>query len=151
MNRFNHLIKKPFCIYFQAKEGGIFNKIRLSYCALLIRLIRWYYHCDIPYTVDVSGCYFCHKGFGTVIHPRVILGKKVVIQHSVTLGEINGGVPIIGDNVFIGARAIIIGSIKIGNNVKIGAGAVVTKNIPDNCTAVGVPAKITNKSHSNGE
>ena len=49
---------------------------------------------------------------------------------------------IIGDNCIIGAGAKIIGNVKIGNNVKIGANAVVVKDIPDNCTAVGVPAKI---------
>ena len=116
-----------------------------------MRVIRWYYHCDIPYTVDVSGCYFYHKGFGIVIHPRTILGKKVAIQHSVTIGEIDGGTPTIGNGVFIGARAVVIGPIKIGNDVKIGAGAVVTKDVPDNCTAVGVPAKIIYKSYLDGE
>ena len=44
--------------------------------------------------------------------------------------------PIIGDNVFIGAGAKIIGNVKIGNNVKIGAGSVVVEDIPDNCTVV---------------
>lgn len=111
-------------------------------CAFLVRLIRWYYHCDIPYTVDVSGCYFCHKGFGTVIHPRAIIGKKVVIQHAVTIGEIDDATPIIGDNVYIGAKATIIGGARIGNNAKIGAGDVVLKDVPDGCSAVGVPARI---------
>ena len=53
-------------------------------------------------------------------------------------------VPHIGDNVFIGAGAKILGDIKIGNNVKIGANAVVTKDVPDNCTVVGNPAVIIN-------
>lgn len=48
-----------------------------------------------------------------------------------------------GDNVFIGSEAKILGNAKIGNNVKIGANAVVVKAVPTNCTAVGVPAKIT--------
>ena len=52
----------------------------------------------------------------------------------------------IGDNVLIGAGARIIGEVKIGNNVKIGANAVVVSDIPDGCTAVGVPAKIIKKS-----
>lgn len=48
----------------------------------------------------------------------------------------NGGAPIIGDNVFIGAGAKIIGKIKIGNNVNIGAGCIVVTDIPDNVTVV---------------
>lgn len=50
--------------------------------------------------------------------------------------------PIIMKNVFIGAKATILGDITIGENAKIGAGAVVLTNIPANCTAVGVPAQI---------
>lgn len=45
--------------------------------------------------------------------------------------------PVLGDNIFVGAGAKIIGSVKIGNNVIIGANAVVTKNIPDNKVVVG--------------
>lgn len=50
--------------------------------------------------------------------------------------------PVIGDNVYIGAGAKILGSIKIGNNVNIGANSVVVNDIPDNCTVVGAPARI---------
>ena len=150
MNRFNNLIRRPYKLYKSQRGGVIISKLRRLYCTLLSRIIRWYYHCDIPYTVDVSGCNFQHKGFGVVIHPQSVIGKNIVIQHSVTIGETSKGVPVIGNNVFIGARAVVIGDITIGNNVKIGAGAVVTKDIPDNCTAVGVPAKIINKAYING-
>ena len=53
-----------------------------------------------------------------VINPRTIVGKNNAIQHSVTVGRIGDGFPIVGDNVFIGARAFIIGGVRIGNNVK---------------------------------
>ena len=119
--------------------GGI---LRIIPAGLLMRLIRWYYHCDIPYMLDVSGCYFCHNGFGVVINPRTILGKDIVIQHGVTIGEIGDAVPIIGNNVYIGAKAMIIGGVKIGDNTKIGAGAVVLHDVPSGSTAIGFPAKI---------
>lgn len=54
----------------------------------------------------------------------------------------DGGAPIIGNHVLIGAGAVILGNIKIGDNVNIGANAVVLRDIPDNSIAVGVPAKI---------
>lgn len=76
------------------------------------------------------------------MNPRVVLGKNIVIQHSVTIGEIGEATPVIGNNVYIGAKATIIGGVTIGNNARIGAGAVVIKDIPDGCSAVGVPAKI---------
>ena len=59
-----------------------------------------------------------------------------------TLGAIGAKSPIIEDNVYIGAKSTIIGGIKIGSGSKIGAGAVVIKDVPDGCTAIGVPAKI---------
>lgn len=56
-----------------------------------------------------------------------------------------GGGITIGDNVMIGAGAVLLGDLKIGSNVSIGANAVVLQDIPDNCVAVGVPAKYTEK------
>lgn len=53
-----------------------------------------------------------------------------------------GGTPVIGDNVKIGTGAKIIGGVTVGNNVFIGANAVVVKDVPDNCVVGGVPAKI---------
>ena len=120
----------------------IISKLRYVYMRFLTRLIRWYYHCDIPYTVDVSGVYFCHKGFGVVINPRTVFGNGVVVQHCVTIGEIGEDTPVIGNDVYIGAKSTIIGGVKIGNKARIGAGAVVITDVPDGCTAVGVPAKI---------
>lgn len=122
--------------------GGGIGKLCIIPLHLMSRLIRWYYHCDIHYNVNVSGVYFCHSGFGVVINPRVILGKNIVIQHCVTLGAIGVKSPIIEDNVYIGAKSTIIGGIKIGSGSKIGAGAVVISDVPDGCTAIGVPAKI---------
>lgn len=52
------------------------------------------------------------------------------------------GNPVIGENVLIGAGACVLGKVTIGNNVKIGANAVVLEDVPDGCTAVGVPARI---------
>ena len=123
-------------------RGALFARV---FRALLDRLIRWYYHCDIPSSVDVSGVTFLHKGFDVVINPECVLGKDVVIQHGVTIGGKGNGIPIIGNNVYIGCKAIILGGVKIGNNVKIGAGAVVLNDIPDECTAVGVPAKVVRR------
>lgn len=116
---------------------------------ILNRLIRWYYHCDIPYCVNLEDVYFFHKGFDIVINPNSIIGRGTKIQHGVTIGSKEGefAAPTIGKNCYIGAKAIIIGNIAIGDNCKIGAGAVVLKDIPSNCTAAGIPAKII--SHEN--
>ena len=69
----------------------------------------------------------------------VLFGKKAP---DVVFGCIE-----VGDNCYFGTGCIILGPVKIGNNVIVGAGAVVTKDVPDNCTVAGVPAKIIKKSN----
>lgn len=146
MNQFNRLVQKRYELYCKQNSsrwggGVILRKIR-SFCIRSMSLfIRWYYHCEIPYNLNISGCYFNHQGFGVVINPRTSLGNNVNIQHSVTIGENDRGVPVIGNNVVIGAKATIIGDIHVGNNVVIGAGSVVVKDVPDNCVVAGVPAR----------
>lgn len=78
---------------------------------------------------------------GIVIGDNVIIGENCTIMHRVTIAEGTREKPtIIGDNVFIGAGAVIRSSRIIGDNVKIGANAVVTHDIPDNLVVGGVPA-----------
>lgn len=79
---------------------------------------------------------------GVVINTGVQAGRNVFIEHQVTIGAEKQKAPVLGDNVFIGAGAKILGAVRIGNDVKIGANAVVTKDVPDGATAVGIPAKV---------
>jgi len=86
---------------------------------------------------------------GIIISHYAKIGRNCQIHQRVTIAEDNRESAIIGDNCFIGAGAVIIGGVTIGNNVKIGANSVVTKDIPDNCTVVGAPARIVNKNNNN--
>ena len=80
-----------------------------------------------------------HHLNGITLSHNAKIGRNCTIFHQVTIGQGKGnGAPIIGDNVMIGAGAKIIGEVRIGNNVNVGANAVVTKNVPDNKTVVGV-------------
>lgn len=91
------------------------------------------------------------KGFvilhsvAVVINGAVEAGDNLVIEHGVTIGAEKFQIPKIGNNVFLGAGSKVIGAVTIGNNVKIGANAVVVKDIPENSTAVGIPAKVIKK------
>ena len=80
-----------------------------------------------------------------MIHKDAIIGQNCVIRQNVTIAGATlrgvAGAPVIGDNVEINTGSVIVGPIHIGNNVRIGANAVVNCDIPDNCTAVGMPAK----------
>jgi serine O-acetyltransferase len=85
---------------------------------------------------------------GVVINGGVVGGKNVILEHGVTIGAEKGKSPVLGSDIFIGAGAKVIGGVKVGNNVKIGANAVVVKDVPDNVTVVGIPAKIVRTSGS---
>lgn len=83
--------------------------------------------------------------YATILNAKSI-GKNFTVRQCTTIGNKKDGrndlVPVIGDNVNVGANVVIIGDITIGNNVIIGAGSVVTHDIPDNSIVVGNPAHI---------
>lgn len=89
-------------------------------------------------------------GLGIVIHSNSKIGNNCQINQNVTIGRNFGDkdVPIIGDNVYVGAGSVIFGEITIGNNVIIGANSVINKNIPSNSTAVGNPHRIIQKNRN---
>lgn len=89
-----------------------------------------------------------------MINLKSRIGKNCNISQGVTLGVVNRGenkgYPTIGDDVYIGPGAKIVGSVNIGNNVAIGANCVVTKDVPDNSVVVGIPGKVISQNGSQG-
>ena len=87
--------------------------------------------------------YFPHGISGIFISSEAVIGTNCIVFHQVTIGSNrlkdnpHFGSPIVGDNVYIGSGAKLIGKIVVGNNVRIGANAVVTKDVPSNCVVVG--------------
>ncbi|MBE6841548.1 MAG: serine O-acetyltransferase [Oscillospiraceae bacterium] len=89
---------------------------------------------------------FIDHGMGVVIGETAEIGDNCLIYQGVTLGGTGKDKgkrhPTLGNNVMVGAGAKVLGPFKVGDNVKIAANAVVLEEIPPNCTAVGVPARI---------
>jgi len=79
---------------------------------------------------------------GVVINGRVRGGAHVYLEHQVTIGAEQRQSPVLGDRVFVGAGAKIVGAVRIGDDCRIGANAVVVHDIPSGATAVGIPAKV---------
>jgi len=84
---------------------------------------------------------------GVVINGTVRGGSGVFVEHQVTIGAEKKRSPVIGNNVFIGAGAKIVGSVTVADNTRIGANAVVTRNVAANTTVVGIPAKPIGPRH----
>jgi serine O-acetyltransferase len=151
------------------------NWLEVLFCypglqALLFhRLAHWLHLLGIPFIPRLIS-YFSRFLTGIEIHPGAAIGKSVFIDHGmgVVIGEtaivgdyalIYQGVtlggtgkesgkrhPTLGENVVVGAGAKILGNIQIGNNVRIGAGSVVLRDIPSDCTVVGIPGRIVYRS-----
>ncbi|OUS02025.1 hypothetical protein A9Q86_05080 [Flavobacteriales bacterium 33_180_T64] len=114
------------------------------------RYHRWKKHftkdfnCKIFGSTKIDGGLMCYHPFATVINAKSI-GKNFEFRNSLTIGNKNNDnalVPVIGNNVVVGANVVIIGAITIGDNVIIGAGSVVVKNVPSNSVIGGNPARI---------
>ena len=106
--------------------------------------LQWYRPGDRYFSISVTtkigeSMWIAHP-YATIINAESI-GSNFSCIHCTTIGAHNGRA-IIGDNVSLGANVTIIGNIRIGNNVTIGAGSVVVKDLPDNCVAVGNPARV---------
>lgn len=93
---------------------------------------------DIPISSNIAGGLLLIHPVGIVIHPTAEIGPNCLILQNVTLV---GGVRLLG-HVDIGAGAVVVRAVTIGRHAKIGANAVVTTDIPDYATAIGVPARV---------
>lgn len=107
---------------------------------------------EIHPAAKIGRRFFIDHGTGVVIGETTVIGEDCTIYQGVTLGGTGKDKgkrhPTLGNNVMVGAGAKVLGPITIGNNVRIAAGAVVLTDIPDDCTAVGIPAKVVRR---NGE
>ena len=77
------------------------------------------------------------------IHPSAEIGDRCGIMHGVTLGSDGKGVPTIGNDVFIGCGATVLGGVKVGDNARIAANSLVISDVPSGSAAMGVPARVT--------
>ncbi|NJR69023.1 MAG: serine O-acetyltransferase [Synechococcales cyanobacterium CRU_2_2] len=93
---------------------------------------------------------FIDHGMGVVVGETAIIGNYALIYQGVTLGgtgkQLGKRHPTLGDNVVVGAGAKVLGNLEIGDNVRIGAGSVVLRDVPADCTVVGIPGRIVYRS-----
>ena len=128
---------------------------------IISQTIRFFTGIEIHPGAKIGKNLFIDHGMGVVIGETSEIGDNVTIYHNVTLGGSSPSIdserqrhekrhPSIGNDVVIGSGAQIIGPIKVGNNARIAANAVVVKDVPENATMVGIPAravKLENKGN----
>ena len=96
-----------------------------------------------PRTTIGKDFHIVHAEGSLSIHPDVIIGDRCGVMHNVTIGtNMGSGVPVIGDDVFIGVNSSVLGKIKVGDRVRIGANTCVTTNVPSDSIVIGSPARI---------
>ncbi len=133
------------------------------------RLAHWLYKIDIPFLprlishfarfltgieihpgAQIGKGVFIDHGMGVVIGETAIVGNNCLIYQEVTLGgtgkQSGKRHPTLGENVVVGTGAKVLGNLLIGNNVRIGAGSVVLRDVPSDCTVVGIPGRIVYRS-----
>ena len=96
-------------------------------------------------TSNIGGGFVVFHGCSTIINAKQI-GENFSVYQNVTIGNISGKNPTIGNNVQITTSAVVLGDINIGDNSIIGANTTVTKSVPENCTVVGNQGTIVKKN-----
>ena len=128
------------------------HRRRLLPLAMLFNKLNAFFgRCVIGRGAEFGPGFVLIHSYGVVINGAVKGGCDVRTQHLVTIGAERDTSPVLGDRVFVGAGAKIVGGVTIGDDVKIGANAVVNKSIPDGATAVGIPAQVVREREGSGD
>lgn len=145
------LTRKNFVFFFRL--GSYFRTKRNFLCRIVYAIINFIYErkqlqtgIQLPLGTKVGGgIAFIHYS-NIVIARSSVIGKNCTFLQGITLGHsfssVNDGTPKLGDNVVVFAGAKILGNVHIGDKAVIAANSVVTKDVPSNCIAAGIPAKI---------
>lgn len=116
---------------------------------IVSQLARFFTGIEIHPGAKIGKGLFIDHGMGVVIGETTEIGDNCLLYQGVTLGGTGKDKgkrhPTLGNNVMVGAGAKVLGPITIGDNVKVAANAVVLNNIPSDCTAVGVPARVVRR------
>ena len=109
----------------------LFNRINTFYC-----------NCIIGRGAEFGPGFVLIHGTGVVINGEVRGGSNVKLEHQVTIGAEGRQSPVLGDDVFVGAGAKVIGPVAVGSGARVGANAVVVDDVPSYSTVVGIPARV---------
>jgi serine O-acetyltransferase len=135
---------------YRALSGSRSSRLKFHALRLLLgALVPHRKDIELAASADIGEGLIVYHGSGLVVGSGIKAGKNLTLEHGVTLGNrigsrIDGAFswPVLGDNCFIGCGAAVLGPVRLGDNARVGANAVVLCDVPDNCSAVGVPARV---------
>lgn len=137
--------------YFR-KYQGTSNKILKIFYKILYRVLAQRNHIEIPLTTEIGGGLYIGHPFCITINPRVVIGNNCNIHKGVTIGQENRGLrkgtPVIGNSVWIGVQATIVGKITVGDDVLIAPNTYVNCDVPSHSVVFGNPCIIKYKENA---
>lgn len=151
-----NLYKPEFCYLFFLRCTHFHyagkNKIRFLFYNFLLRHYSIKFGYEIPYQCEIKpGLKLIHRG-GVIVNPLAKIGRNVTLSRGCTIGSNRRGkkcgAPILGDNIWIGANAAIIGGITIGNDVMVAPNAYINFDVPEHSICIGNPAIIIAKKNA---
>ena len=145
---FRHMVWLRIC-----SRTHRFNPLGIV-CRMVLKINQILYGFQIPHTTSIGkGLFLAHYGT-IVINPNATIGENCNIAQGVTIGRVNmgslKGSPVIGNRVWVGANAVLVGKIHIGDDVFIAPLSFVNFDVPDGCMVIGNPGKIIKNKTSEG-
>ena len=110
--------------------------------AILGKLNAIFCRCIIGRHADFGPVFVLIHSEGVVINSKTRGGSRIYVEHQVTIGAERNETPALGNDIFVGAGAKIVGGITIGDHARVGANAVVVKDVPEYATVGGIPARV---------
>lgn len=139
-----YLYNKGFRYSFWFRLAKLDNKLLSFISKVKLKFLIWDTGIDIPPGVSIGfGIYIGHPQ-SIVINPNVKIGNYCNLSQFISIGSNDIHAAEIGDYVYIGPLVSIVGKVNVGSYVSIGAGSVIVKDVPENATVAGNPAKILN-------
>ena len=142
-----HLIRVMRRAEDASRSAGAWSRVRLAVMKWRLRRLGRRLGIELPLNVIGPGLAVVHP-FGVVISRKASIGENCRIHAGVNVGEHRGRSPTIGNNVYLGPGAKIVGGVTVGDRAVVGANAVVVKDVPPGVTVGGVPARVISSMDS---
>lgn len=139
---------------YRSKLPGFIKKFLLFFGVIFQKWIEILTGISLPYSATIGKAFYIGHFGQIIVNANAVIGENCNISQGVTIG-VNGqgerrGVPVIGNNIYMGANATIVGPVKVGDNAVVGANSLVHKDVPSGVTVAGVPAEVVSNNDSSG-